>query len=382
MYENDDYLVVVAAGNSGSNPNMGQYDIPNTVGGPATSKNCLSVGASQSDGSSINQYSMMGMEYLAHFSSRGPSHDGRTKPDIIAPGFFVKSANAIPTKFGECDVEIDDFTSGTTHNFNPNHNSLAYKAGTSMATPVVSGTAALVRQYLQEGWYRNGKPSSLASDRLPNPSAPLLKAILLNGAQYLRGVQNRYTVTQTLPYDNNQNFGRVSLWDSLPLAGKNHLKMDLYDRKMIQSGDTHQYPIQIDLNGGKCDVSDLNIMLVWNDPPAGMFCSRCLVNDLDLYATSHLHQNSVSSEEAYLDPLLHVNNQTESMQNRTRDSDQRLEYFYPNGLNHRDDKNNAERIRISPVEDGNNYTVKVHAKNLDTESQMYSLVISGCLLAK
>lgn len=47
---------------------------------------------------------------------------------------------------------------------------------------------------------------------MPSPSGALIKAVLMNGAQFLRGVDNGINgVTTVAPYDNNQGFGRLSL---------------------------------------------------------------------------------------------------------------------------------------------------------------------------
>ena len=45
----------------------------------------IQVGAVESFGPDLSG-SMKGKDYLAYFSSRGPSADGRIKPDIVAPG--------------------------------------------------------------------------------------------------------------------------------------------------------------------------------------------------------------------------------------------------------------------------------------------------------
>lgn len=49
-----------------------------------------------------------------------------------------------------------------------------------MATPVVAGAAILVRQYFQDGWYPNGSP---VAQHGFNPSAPLVKAVMLGACQ-------------------------------------------------------------------------------------------------------------------------------------------------------------------------------------------------------
>jgi len=85
MYDNDEYLVLVAAGNSGDGDGAQTWNKPNTVGSPACAKNILSVGATQGGPTGTGPYLSSGskvdagFEYLASFSSRGPTQDGRIK---------------------------------------------------------------------------------------------------------------------------------------------------------------------------------------------------------------------------------------------------------------------------------------------------------------
>jgi serine protease AprX len=49
-------------------------------------------------GASQNLWSnSMNMTYVAFFSSIGPTADNRIKPDVVAPGYPIRSANALST---------------------------------------------------------------------------------------------------------------------------------------------------------------------------------------------------------------------------------------------------------------------------------------------
>ncbi len=94
-------LVVNSAGNSGNS--LWFY-----IGAPADGKNVLSIGAVEHDGS------------YANFSSRGPTYDGRIKPNVSAIGRFSAVVN----------------TSGN----------VVYSNGTSFSSPEVAGMSASLWQ--------------------------------------------------------------------------------------------------------------------------------------------------------------------------------------------------------------------------------------------
>ncbi|MCX7568370.1 S8 family serine peptidase [Tumebacillus sp. DT12] len=94
----------VAAGNSGPKRS--------TIGSPGAARDALTVGAFADVGE-------MGFN-VTSFSSRGPTADGRIKPDIMAPGFNITAPKT-----------------GTTNGY------VTY-SGTSMATPYTAGVAALM----------------------------------------------------------------------------------------------------------------------------------------------------------------------------------------------------------------------------------------------
>jgi serine protease AprX len=106
----------------------------------------------------------------ASFSSRGPCADGRSKPDLCAPGVNIMSTVPAPRQPNGQPVP------------SPSRASLfGAKSGTSMATPIVAGIVALIIQG-ENAAGRKWTPASIRSRLLSNGLAPLIGGPAIVGA--------------------------------------------------------------------------------------------------------------------------------------------------------------------------------------------------------
>lgn len=119
--------VVVAAGNTGYWKRGGKVDQLNsgltlTINDPGNARLAITVGSTHR-----SEPHIYGVSY---FSSKGPTGDGRLKPDLVAPGEQVLSCAA-----GAIKAEFCAKADGQEVHYGP-------RSGTSMAAPHVSGAIA------------------------------------------------------------------------------------------------------------------------------------------------------------------------------------------------------------------------------------------------
>lgn len=326
VHNNREMVILFASGNHGmdTQPRDGVVDIAQ-IGAEAAAKNCISIGASESYRPNLNlRYSRFGFSNLplasdqvandtrgmAAFSSRGPTREGRIKPDVVAPGTCILSTwSSFAPPFSDWGGNGGDST-------------YTYLGGTSMATPLAAGCCAVLRESL----VKNGNP---------NPSAALIKALLINGAVELEG---QYIPTEAGRSPNDASgWGRIDIANSIIIGGApddhgmvtagNGSAGFRDEANTLDTSETFSFSVQIVKPG-----RTLKITLVWTEPPGAW-----LQNDLDLVVIS-------------------PNKQTERHGNHTSN-------FNYNSQAHFDRKNNVEQIAWENIPQGA-ATVQVRAHDV------------------
>jgi serine protease AprX len=272
VWNHRDAVILFAAGNDGSDANANGLIDAGSIGSPATAKNCITVGASENlrvdfeyrDGAThIPTYGDgWPQDYpaepiasdrladdpdgLAAFSSRGPTSDGRIKPDVVAPGTAILSTRSRAPGVGNGWGPTDD----------PGY---FYEGGTSMATPLVAGCAAVVRQYLKK--------------KGVTPSAALVKAMLINAAHNQSG--QHPNESGTIP-NVHEGFGRVDLAATVGVEIDGLILQHWDEARQLDTGEEQTFEILLPAHARRIKVT-----LVWTDPPG-----ETLQNDLDLTVTT------------------------------------------------------------------------------------------------
>jgi len=242
MYENQDTLVVVAAGNSG----------PGFVTSPAISKNALTVGSLNPSGTGVSD-----------FSAGGKQPDGRMKPDVLAIGESV----------------LGPSSTGTDKAATMSHCDIVRKTGTSVSAALVTAAAAEVRQYFQEGYYPSGAPSDDGEFR-EDLLGSTVKAVLIAGAAPLSDQRSGGAL------GTSEGYGSLVLANVLPFSDDNQIDLDV-TQSTISMGQPYEHVIAIE-----SDEKPLVVTLVWTDPPAALGTRSPMVNNLELL----VHEDTLQRE--------------------------------------------------------------------------------------
>lgn len=291
VWEHKDFCVVVSSGNDGTDADGDGRINPMSVSSPATAKNCITVGACEN-----KRANFVGETYgawwakdfpvapfkadpmtddpneVVAFSSRGPTKDNRFKPDLVAPGTFVLSTRS--TMIAPNNAAWAAFPPSKLYFF---------MGGTSMATPLVSGAVAVLREYLR------------TKQQIRNPSAALLKAALIAGATRLAGYGPAGAVV-----DNDQGYGRVNLDGVIaPPSPASSRFTDV--RPGLKTGQLNSTKLTV-----KSNRRPLRIALAWSDQPGAT-----LVNNLNLIVTGPNGRKYVGNQQRNGPATLDGKNNTE-----------------------------------------------------------------------
>jgi len=206
-----------AAGNDGENSDYPSFG---KIKGPGNSKNILTIGALNTNGSGV-----------ARFSSNGPSKDGRIKPELCARGESVYSTAA--------SSDTDYF----------------WMDGTSMATPSATGIGVLVAQaYKQKtGGY------DIRHD--------VLKATLINTA---------VDKGRAGP-DFDAGFGMIDAKAAVDVINTLATDRPLIYADTITHGESRSLEFVMPTSGL------FKATLSWVDPEASPSARNALVNDIDMW---------------------------------------------------------------------------------------------------
>jgi hypothetical protein len=274
VWKHKDFCFVIAAGNDGTDRDGDGQINPQSVTSPGTAKNCVTVGACENlrpefDDETYGRWwpddfperpfhddpMADNADRVVAFSSRGPTADGRVKPDVVAPGTFILSTRS-------SRLAVNNFAWAA---YPPDKRHYFHMGGTSMATPLTAGALGVLREFLR------------TKQRMPRPSAALVKALLIAGAQRLRGTAPAGTIL-----DNDQGFGRVNLDRCVkqPLA--------LIEGPGLKTGEKSTFTVRV-----RTTSKTLRIALCYSDFPGPR-----LINNLNLIVTTPASRRYVGNQPA------------------------------------------------------------------------------------
>ncbi len=213
-------------------------------------------------------------------STRGPTSDGRIKPDLVAPGTMIVGPVSTYVRNNNWNRYPFEHLYNPPSSINLYNRWYAPMSGTSTSAAFVSGAAAIVRQY-----YRQIENLTIP----PTPTAALVKATLIHGATNMaeKDYPNQYDIIEENMYVNktysdvtarpdfNQGWGRLNVYKALfPKAPK------------VQKYDDNTTGVDTDVATYKVYVDNLDVpfeaTLVWTDESANPNSWPVLKHNLDL----------------------------------------------------------------------------------------------------
>ena len=298
------------------------------VSPPATAKNLVSVGSHFQDVQTALSANIE--ENIANFSAKGPATSGSLR---MAPMVVGVGADLSGFFFGPNTVSAAVWKSRDNDNNGPVDAMLDdTNYGTSYSTAEVAGVAALIRDYLAQGFYPTG--ARVDADRMPSLSGPLVKAAIAASANFEELLEAEYPTPndRTVAFSRasdigtisgtpigilgnmEQGYGRPVLTSVLPLANWPQGKgigapqtieypaagLIVYDElgtgepainNTTRTQIEHTFTVGSDVtrlvSGTRIvDRGQIRVALAWADPPSLAGSAGAAINDLDLEVES------------------------------------------------------------------------------------------------
>jgi hypothetical protein len=314
-WENPELLIFAAAGNSGGGDGAPGCGLGADVGSPANAKGVFAIGGTQRGELGDDTYMN---------SSRGPASDRRTKPDILAQSQAVMTSSV----GSGCGV-----SSAT---------------GTSFGSPTAAGFGALVREYLQRGFYPLG--FEVEANAIPDPSAAVIRAIMTNSSVQIFG-QGSGT---DFP-NQNLGWGRLLADNALYFDGDDRLLWIHDEKDGLETDETDVHQITVG------DGQELIVTLIWHDYFAELNADPHIVNQLRLEVetpSGDVWSQKLTPGGGLADPNPFQD---------TTDTDY-------------DDRNTVHQIMLDAPENGT-YEIRVTGIQVAMgDAQPYALAVTGDLL--
>lgn len=225
VYNNNQFLHFYSAGNSSSSNSSPVYEgiqasnggyFGNVTGGSKAAKNTIAVA------------NMLYNDVRVSSSSRGPTADGRVKPDISA--------------HGNGNLSLD-----------PN-NQYGAGGGTSAAAPSTAGTVAMLYDAYRD---MNGGA---------NPNGGLIKATILNTAD---------DIGRPGP-DYDHGWGRIHAGNAYEILSNNQYLMST-----ISNNGSNSHTVTV-----PSGTKEVKVMVLWVDPAGSANASIALINDINITMTA------------------------------------------------------------------------------------------------
>ena len=261
--------ITIAAGNQQSINNQ-----TTLVVAPATAKNVLTVGGTESYNPipsppyplpPIVPLKMIGVDAnngydIWKLSCFGPTPDGRTKPDVVAPATAVESPRTRDTQ--TCTVGSGS-VGGLIDTMDVNQEHL-WSRGTSFSAPAAAGAEVLLAT-----WFKN------TTSTLPSPA--MLKAMAVTFATDLYPGGRAPSPAVGHAPNRYQGWGKTDLTRAFKTDGRYYWADQA--STLITAPAIGLPPISLTI---KDTTRPVTVTLAWTDPPGATGTGKALVNDGDL----------------------------------------------------------------------------------------------------